>query len=221
MVCGRGYREHKAGCATEQDVTHRNLHRVASQSAADQPSMRVGIERTPPCRDTSPRASEATPELGRATLTKSGGACLPFLLLLYVVAWLDRVNIGFAALQMNADLGFSDDRLRLRRRHLLHRLRAVRGAEQSDPRARRCAVMDRAHHDHVGHLVGRDDVRAGHDQLLRAAVSARRRGSRFPARHHLLPGQLVSGEGPSARAFRGSWSRSRSSTVIGGAARRG
>ena len=59
-------------------------------------------------QDTSPRASEATPELGRATLTKVGWRLLPFLLLLYVVAWLDRVNIGFAALQMNADLGFSD-----------------------------------------------------------------------------------------------------------------
>jgi ACS family tartrate transporter-like MFS transporter len=58
-------------------------------------------------QDTPPRASEATPELGRATLTKVGWRLLPFLLLLYVVAWLDRVNIGFAALQMNADLGFS------------------------------------------------------------------------------------------------------------------
>src|SRR6185369_15383896 len=33
---------------------------------------------------------------------------LPFLLLLYVVAWFDRVNISFAARSMNADLGFSD-----------------------------------------------------------------------------------------------------------------
>lgn len=32
---------------------------------------------------------------------------IPFLFLLYVVAYLDRVNIGFAALQMNADLGLS------------------------------------------------------------------------------------------------------------------
>ena len=32
---------------------------------------------------------------------------VPFLLLLYVIAWLDRVNISFAALQMNHDLGFS------------------------------------------------------------------------------------------------------------------
>ncbi|MEJ0100312.1 MAG: MFS transporter [Pseudomonadota bacterium] len=33
---------------------------------------------------------------------------LPWLLLLYVVAWFDRVNISFAALQMNADLGLSN-----------------------------------------------------------------------------------------------------------------
>jgi ACS family tartrate transporter-like MFS transporter len=33
---------------------------------------------------------------------------LPFLLLLYIISWLDRVNVGFAKLQMNADLGFSD-----------------------------------------------------------------------------------------------------------------
>lgn len=32
---------------------------------------------------------------------------IPFLFFLYLVAWLDRVNIGFAALQMNSDLGFS------------------------------------------------------------------------------------------------------------------
>ena len=32
---------------------------------------------------------------------------IPFLIFLYVIAFLDRVNVGFAALQMNADLGFS------------------------------------------------------------------------------------------------------------------
>lgn len=52
-------------------------------------------------------AGDATAALGRATLAKVGWRLLPFLLLLYVVAWLDRVNIGFAALQMNADLDFS------------------------------------------------------------------------------------------------------------------
>src|ERR1043166_3185442 len=33
---------------------------------------------------------------------------LPFLILLFVVAWLDRVSVGFAKLQMSAELGFSE-----------------------------------------------------------------------------------------------------------------
>ena len=33
---------------------------------------------------------------------------VPFLMLLYMVAFLDRVNISFAALTMNRDLGFSE-----------------------------------------------------------------------------------------------------------------
>ena len=42
-----------------------------------------------------------------SALRKVTARLIPFLLLLYVVAWLDRVNVGFAGLQMNADLGFS------------------------------------------------------------------------------------------------------------------
>jgi ACS family tartrate transporter-like MFS transporter len=40
-------------------------------------------------------------------LRKATWRLLPFLGVCYVVAWLDRVNVGFAALQMNADLGFN------------------------------------------------------------------------------------------------------------------
>ena len=32
---------------------------------------------------------------------------LPFIMVLYLVNYIDRVNVGFAALTMNADLGFS------------------------------------------------------------------------------------------------------------------
>ena len=46
-------------------------------------------------------------ELSAVTLRKITWRLIPFLFLLYVIAWLDRVNVGFAALQMNADLGFS------------------------------------------------------------------------------------------------------------------
>ena len=43
-----------------------------------------------------------------ATYAKVTWRLLPFLLLCYVVAYLDRVNVGFAKLQMSADLHFSD-----------------------------------------------------------------------------------------------------------------
>jgi ACS family tartrate transporter-like MFS transporter len=41
-------------------------------------------------------------------LTKVAWRLFPFLLLLYIVSFLDRINVSFAALQMNKDLGFSD-----------------------------------------------------------------------------------------------------------------
>jgi ACS family tartrate transporter-like MFS transporter len=47
----------------------------------------------------------ATPE--KTACAKVTRRLIPFLMLLYVVAWFDRVNVGFAALQMNQDLGFS------------------------------------------------------------------------------------------------------------------
>ena len=43
-----------------------------------------------------------------SALRKITWRLIPFLFVLYVVAWLDRVNVGFAALQMNADLQFSE-----------------------------------------------------------------------------------------------------------------
>ncbi|HTO58265.1 MAG TPA: MFS transporter [Pseudomonadales bacterium] len=49
----------------------------------------------------------ADDELGRRTIGTVTWRLIPFLLLLYIVAWLDRVNVGFAALQMNDALGFS------------------------------------------------------------------------------------------------------------------
>jgi MFS transporter, ACS family, tartrate transporter len=58
-------------------------------------------------QDAATLAAASSAELGRTTVAKVGRRLLPFLLLLYVVAWLDRVNIGFAALQMNRDLNLS------------------------------------------------------------------------------------------------------------------
>src|SRR5262250_408983 len=44
----------------------------------------------------------------QATVRKIAARLLPFLFLLYVVAFLDRVNVSFAALEMTRDLNFSD-----------------------------------------------------------------------------------------------------------------
>lgn len=43
-----------------------------------------------------------------ATYLKVTWRLIPLLLLCYIVAYLDRVNVGFAKLQMAGDLGFSD-----------------------------------------------------------------------------------------------------------------
>src|SRR3989442_2398979 len=40
-------------------------------------------------------------------VAKARRRLIPFLFLLYIVAYLDRINVGFAALQMNQALGFS------------------------------------------------------------------------------------------------------------------
>ena len=57
-----------------------------------------------------PDAAEPGAALGRATLTKVAWRLLPFLLLLYIVAWIDRVNIGIAdaLTTMRADVGLND-----------------------------------------------------------------------------------------------------------------
>jgi MFS transporter, ACS family, tartrate transporter len=54
-------------------------------------------------RRVSPSAENCKP-----LLRKLRWRLLPFLFILYVVAYLDRINVGFAALQMKEQLGFSD-----------------------------------------------------------------------------------------------------------------
>ena len=70
---------------------------------------------------------------------------IPLLFLCYIAAYLDRVNVGFAKLQMQQALQLSDVRLRLRRGHLLHRLLHLRDPQQRDAaQGRRRAAGSRA-----------------------------------------------------------------------------
>ena len=146
-------------------------------------------------------ASDAAADLGRSTLAKVGWRLLPFLLLLYVVAWLDRVNIGFAALQMNADLGFSAAVYGFGAGiffigYALFEVPSNLILARVGARLWIARIMIT-----WGILSVAMMFVSGRDELLRAALPARRRGSRLPAGHHLLPRQLVSREGPSARGL--------------------
>jgi MFS transporter, ACS family, tartrate transporter len=70
------------------------------------------VEKTPKqaVRDASTegRLSTAVPDVALRARRRIGRRLLPFLFLLYVIAFLDRMNIGAAALQMPHDLGFSE-----------------------------------------------------------------------------------------------------------------
>ena len=53
-----------------------------------------------------PTAPAAGEEVGRRALARTRRRLIPFLFVLYIVSYLDRINVGFAALQMNAALHF-------------------------------------------------------------------------------------------------------------------
>ena len=51
--------------------------------------------------------SQSIQAIEKRTVKKTMRRILPFILLLYMVAFLDRINLGFAALEMNADLALT------------------------------------------------------------------------------------------------------------------
>lgn len=58
-------------------------------------------------RDYSATSNSRESSLRKTTLHAVNRRLIPFLFVLYVVSFLDRVNVGFAALEMNRDLGLS------------------------------------------------------------------------------------------------------------------
>ena len=50
---------------------------------------------------------DVTSSIGASALRKASVRLIPLIAIAYGVAYTDRVNISFAALQMNRDLGFS------------------------------------------------------------------------------------------------------------------
>jgi hypothetical protein len=61
-----------------------------------------------PAAETAPSFPDARDDLLEATYSKVFLRIVPFLMVLWVIAWIDRVNVGFAKLQMLHDLNFSE-----------------------------------------------------------------------------------------------------------------
>src|SRR5215210_8235491 len=59
-------------------------------------------------RVNGPSGAEAALPVGERALSRIRWRLLPFLGLLYVVSYLDRVNVSFAKLTMNASIGIDD-----------------------------------------------------------------------------------------------------------------
>ncbi|MCY1297421.1 hypothetical protein D9M70_468600 [compost metagenome] len=90
--------------------------------------------------------------------------------------------------------------LRTRCGHVLHRLCAVRGAEQHAAAPHRRAGHYPAHHGAVGPGLHGDHVRSDADPVLRGPFPAGRVRSRLLSRHRAVPDVLVSVGTPHARA---------------------
>src|SRR6185503_8783401 len=111
-------------------------------------------------------AGSARSEIETTTIRAISWRLIPFLVLAYFFSYLDRVNLSFAALTMNADLKFSPLVFALGRGDLLHRLFHLRGAEQSRAGEVRRQPLDRPHHGDMGHHLGADGDRQRRDELL-------------------------------------------------------
>src|SRR5262249_54488706 len=83
--------------------SHDRLHERRAGHNGPDPSAAVGLEG----RSVTVSHS-ASQELEQRTVRRVAARLMPFLLLLYLIAYLDRANVSFAGLRMTQDLGFSD-----------------------------------------------------------------------------------------------------------------
>ena len=98
-------------------------------------------------------AAPASAERTASAYAKVTRRIVPFIVLCYFFSYLDRVNVGFAKLQMQQALGERRG-LRHRRRDLLLGLHVVPGAQQPVDLQAGHAALHGGHHDPVGPGVG-------------------------------------------------------------------
>ena len=123
---------------------------------------------------------------------------LPFAIFTYFLAYIDRINVSFAGLTMRGDLDMSATAFGFAAGTFYWGYFLFEVPSNVDHGKGRRAAVDRAHHDHLGHL--RRPDRHGHrrHQLLRRALPAGRRRSRLLPGHRALLHLLVPGPPPCA-----------------------
>ena len=155
-------------------------------------------------------------EARRSAIAKAGRRLLPFLCLCYAVNFLDRVNVGFAALAMNDDLGFSPSVYGFGAGiffagYILFEVPSNLALQQI-----RRAHLDRAHHDQLGPGRHRHGVRQRRAELLCAALPAwaSPKPASSPASSSISP--IGFRRGNARASSRCSWRRCRSPRMVGG-----
>ena len=116
---------------------------------------------------------------------------IPFLIVCYFVAYLDRVNVGFAKLHMNQALGLSEAAFGLGAGLFFIGYFLFEVPSNHLPGKGRRAGLDRPHHDHLGHRLGGvrlhpvdlgDDRASDERRVLLPAPAARRLRGRLLSR---------------------------------------
>ena len=128
-----------------------------------------------------------------AVVRKAFRRLIPLLFVLYVFAYLDRINIGFAALSMNKELGLSPTMFGMANTifYLGYLLCEV---QQPAPGTLRRTTLACQDHDHLGHRVERDDVCERSIQPLCHQVAGGHRGGGLSTRRAAVPDLLVSAD---------------------------
>ena len=159
---------------------------IVEKMQATQEGGRIGPNK-PGDRRWTCAARRAGP-LEKATMRKVILRLVPFLMICYFFALLDRVNVGFAALQMNKDLGLTPAMFGFAASLFFVSYFLVEVPSNLAAAEVRRPALDRPHHDHLG---------AGHRRAWRSwsgrtrsmrcgSSSARRRPGSSPARSCIL-----------------------------------
>ena len=143
--------------------------------------------------------TQLAPEQQRKTILKVSWRLLPLIVVCYLVNYIDRTNVSFAALTMNKDLGLSAYLYGLGAGIFFFGYALFEVPSNIVLQRDRRAPVDRPHHDHLGHHLRSDGDGHGADQLSRAALSAGRGRSRLLPRHDLLSYQWFPVRGPRPR----------------------